>query len=90
MSSITVNIPDGEKHLFKKMMQLLGYDLPNGQAKAAGVERRPLTKIQQDFVDGYREMVEADRGGKPLGNFEDFIKELKEEEEARNGEPVKN
>ena len=94
MGQITVNVPDDQMAFFKKLVAQLGYGLGKvaapAQAKAEAT-KRPRTQLQQDILDAYREMVEADNGtGPPLVSAEELLAELQAEEAARNSQPVQN
>ena len=91
MPLITVNVPPGEGKAFRKKVAAMGYavvakavDAPV-EKKAEKPKKRKLTSVQQGFVDGYREMVEADKGGKPLLTSEEFFTELNKAQENHWG-----
>ncbi len=87
MGLITVEVPDAQIAFFKKLVAQLGFALQKPTAaKAQATHKRPLNKVQQDFVDAYREMIEADKGiGPPLTPAREFLAELRAEEAERNG-----
>ena len=87
MPLITVNVPAGEGAAFRKKVAAMGYAVvakaPAAEEKKpeAKPKKRKLTGVQKGFVDGYREMVEADKGGKPLLTHEQVMRELTAENE---------
>ena len=87
MPLITVNVPAGEGAAFRKKVAAMGYAVVAKSAdvkapgKAEKLKKRNLTSVQKGFVDGYREMVEADKGGKPLLTHEQVMRELTAENE---------
>ena len=79
MATYTVTGPDEAEKLnqFKKIAKIMGYSV-----KTSTPAKKPRTKLQQEFVEAYQEVVAAERGEVELQNVEDFLKEIREEKKA--------